>query len=169
MMKTAYVLGAALFPLFAHADVLWGRAVAGASLDEIRQVHPGGEEVAPDDKKKLKSGAVLRYRLSGVQIVGEQFDASFYLLNDKLEQVTLSLVAKKENYDCAYLITSVHEALIAKYGEPIKNQRSQLSSQASWTMGKTSVSTHSMNLANVQSCTVWIFYNQRISESSGNL
>lgn len=168
-MKKIIIATICAIPAICLAEPLWGKVEAGATLAEIRSAYPQGSVIEPTDKDKIKSGAALRYVIKEVPVVGENFQAKFFLMNEKLEQVTLSLVATKSEFECSHTTDAVLEALKAKYGEPVKKSKPTETSDYSWTSGKTTVSLFGMNLPTVQSCTVYIFYNQRIATSSNNL
>jgi len=156
-------------PTLSMAEPLWGNVEAGASLTDIKNSYPDGRVVEPTEGQKIKSGAMMRYRISSVPIVGESFRAEFYLLGGKLEQVTLALEATKNSYECQHTTEAVIEALIAKYGTPVKRDGSTTSTDYSWSIGKTTISLFGMNLPSINSCSLSIFYNQRIAASSDNL
>ncbi|MDP4073192.1 hypothetical protein [Acidovorax sp. A1169] len=169
-MKKPAVLALAL--LASHgvfAEPLWGKVEAGASLETIKRSYPDGTVIEPSAKERTKSGATLQFRIPSIPIVGENFKASFYLLEDRLEQVLLSFTASKTESDCRRLIGEVREALASKYGPAIKTDQSSMSEDASWSAGKTTIELYGLSISTVQSCSVYVTYSQRIAASAGNL
>lgn len=166
----AIVIFSWIFAAGLHAEPLWGKAEAGASLSAIANIYPDGITVDHDQKNRVKSGAILRYQLEGVQIADEKFNSAFFFLEDKLDQVTLSLKTEGQSqFDCDHTTNAVIEGLKSKYGDPLKRETSESSRNFSWSYGKTTVSLFAQNMAIIKYCSIYIFYNQRIAESANNL
>src|SRR5688572_3118734 len=97
------------------AQPLWGGTEYGMSVEQVKIVVP--EAIAPAKSETLRNGAVELLRLEGLEIVGKQFSARFFFLQDKLNQVTLSLARETADFNSVVLtFDSVTEALRAKYG-----------------------------------------------------
>lgn len=133
----------------ALGQTLWRETAAGMSLAEVRRLVP---EAAPPDGKpsSLAGGAVELLRAPSVELVNQQFAASFYFRSDKLTQVTLSLLNPK-TFDSALLtFESLTEALRAKYGPELSRKLSRESmskAEATWMSGRTNIDLFVLSVA----------------------
>lgn len=155
----------------AQADALWGKAESGASASDIGRLFPEGVSVTPTEKQRLDSGAMLRYRIENVEILGKTFGASFYFLEDKLTHVGLTHKSQESAYACEQTAGGVQEALRAKYGPDIKNRRiggPSVSREASWSSGKTTINLL-MLAHDIPSCSIYINYSSRLAEAGSKL
>lgn len=171
MRSVLCILVVAACAATAHADVLWGKAEKGASLEEIARLYPEGSSVIPTDKQKLDNGATLQYSVGNIDIVKKPFVASFYFLDGSLNSVGLKHDSKDQTYVCENTFDRVQEALLSKYGKEIKSSRKGglgLSKSASWVNGKTSISLNMFSFGSPD-CTIFISYSSRLSDDSANL
>lgn len=160
----------AMFPGASSADVLWGKAEAGASETEVATLYPEGVRVDPSPRNALKSGAVLLYKVDGIEIGQDRFTSSFYFLNDKLFQVTLSLRKTDSDTACARAFDEIVAALRSKYGQEVRSQRSGslgLRREVDFSSGKTSARGYVS--ASGGDCSISVFYNQSIGAVADKL
>ena len=171
-MRNILVCFAMMFAVMAaHAEPMWGKAEYGASAAEIAKLFPEGASVTPTEKQRLDSGAMLRFQIENVEILGKSFAASFYFLDDGLKQVVLRHKSQENAHSCELTAGAVQEALRAKYGPDIKSTRSGglgVMRDASWTSGKTTISM-TMFAYNTPSCSIFINYSSRLAEAGSKL
>lgn len=167
-MRWLVLVALAVSPI-AGADTLWGKAVAGASVAEVKAAIPEVTDHEPTPGEKIKSGAKKLLALAPVPVAGKDFTAAFYFGDDKLEQVSLSFQKPGiDPSDCQHTGDSVVEALRAKYGKELTRSVSSQSTSMSWSSGKTSISMFALVTGSLL-CTIHVGYNNRISASAGNL
>lgn len=171
MRKTMLVACAAMTPLLAQAELLWGKAEYGATVASIGQLYPDAVAVEPNEKERMDSGALLRYRISEIEIIGKPFSVSFYFIGDRLANVNLAHKSTESPHVCELTAVNLQEALRAKYGRDIANTRSGglgVIRKASWASGKTTVSM-SMFAFDTPSCHLYVGYGQRLAEAADKL
>lgn len=167
-MRWLVLLALAVSPI-AVADTLWGKAVAGASVAEVKAAIPEATDHEPTPDQKIKSGAKKLLTLTPVPVAGKDFTAEFFFGNDNLEQVSLSFQKPGiDPDDCHHTSNSVVEALRAKYGKELTRDVSSRSASMSWSSGKTSISLFTLVSGSLL-CTVHVSYNNRIGASASNL
>lgn len=169
-MKIALGLLLAAASVPAHSGPIWGKAEAGATLDQIKNLYPYGEEVVPDDQFNIGTGAVLRFKIGGVSVLGDKYDANFYFQNGSLEQVNLVQKRDTPDADCDSRYGSLITALSGKYGSPV-NVKGRIPSaqlaQSTFSSGENIVSTFAQAIND--KCSINIFYKTKKTGSSVNL
>lgn len=154
----------------ATADVLWGKAAAGATLADIKAAYPEGRDVEPSPDRTLKSGAVQRYRLDALEIGSERLDAHFYFLSDQLTQVMLKLEKPVGRDSCGASYTDLQTALRSKYGQEVGSTRSGgLSNhwRSTFVAGKTGIDM--TMFAYDHACTIYVIYSNKVSSTADKL
>lgn len=157
----------------ANADVLWGKAEYGATVEEVATAHPEGSVVPfdPASKAKLKNGAQLGYKINAVEIVGQPFEVGFYYLDGKLNQVNLyHSKPKTPVYACASTYTRIIEGLTSKYGTPLLNKGvNSHMRETSYSAGTLSVTANMFAFDLLDDCTISVAYNKRIAAAADKL
>lgn len=169
----AFIVAASIAALSAEvqADVLWGKAESGASLEDISAIYPDGIRINPTDKQKNNSGASLQYMIKNIDIVKKNFEVGFYFLDGKLSSVGLKHDSKDQTYVCEGTFDGIYEALVSKYGREIKKSRNGglgVSKNASWSIGRTTISLNMFSFGNPD-CAIFLNYSSRLSQESENL
>lgn len=153
-----------------QAEVLWGKAQSGSSVDELKSLYPNGSVVAPDDRQTLRSGAKLGFRIDNVDINGHSFRADFYLKDNSLQQVTLKGELSGEAGLCDAAYSSIHSQLSGKYGAAVSVNGSRPSrgiSQSTFSKDGIVISTYALGAPS--GCSIMIFYKGNSSGSAANL
>lgn len=167
--KYAIGLLAACAAVMSHADVMWGKAAAGDSLEAVKAAHPGGQEVPPDEKNVVaRTGAMLLYKVSGIEINENKYTASFSFINDGLAQVTLNSRPTIGEQQCFSSFRQVVEAMKSKYGEALSvDFSSSVLKTALFQRGNVSARVDAM--AGSKDCALSIYYTTKLSEAAKNL
>lgn len=156
--------------VLAHSGALWGKAESGASVSEVQEKYPNGNIVEPAEGNKLRSGAMLRFKVEGVELNGEQFIANFYFQGDSLEQVALKGDVAANPIRCDALYSSLHALLSGKYGAAVNVSGSMPSrgiAQSTFSAGELAVGTFAMSALN--KCSIFINYREKSSGAAANL
>lgn len=157
----------------ANAEVLWGKAEYGATVEDVAAAHPEGNVVPfdPGSKARLKNGALLGYKITAVEIVGQPFDVGFYYLDGKLTQVNLFHTKPKTTvYACASTYTRIIEGLTSKYGTPLLNKGGgSHMRETSYSAGTLSVTANMFAFDALDDCTISVAYNKRIAAAADKL
>lgn len=156
--------------LSAHAGPLWGKTESRQSLDEVKALYPHGNTLIPNEKQKLRSGAVLQYEVNDIDVGGDSYVAQFYFQPNGLEQVSLVSRSSIDDSGCDAKYAAVKAALSGKYGAPV-DTRGTRPSQA---FSQTTFSKHGMKIglvgsAGVDRCTLHISYISNDFGVAGNL
>lgn len=156
--------------LSAYAGPLWGKAESGQSLDEVKALYPHGNTLVPNEKQKLRSGAVLQYELNDIDVGSDSYVAQFYFQPNGLEQVSLVSRSATDGSGCDAKYAAVKAALSGKYGAPV-DTRGTRPSQA---FSQTSFSNNGLTIglvgsAGVDRCTLHISYISNDFGVAGNL
>ncbi|MGC3984838.1 MAG: hypothetical protein QM777_08970 [Pseudorhodoferax sp.] len=150
----------------ASADVLWGKARAGDSLSDVQAAYPGGRVLPPSEDRTLKTGAVQRYVLPGVDVGSDQFDASFYFKDEALSQVTLKQETPNGLLRCDGKFEELELALRSKYGRELHADRVGKTRDSTFVSGRTAIQ---LNMFAFDGCMILIVYNNRISSTADKL
>jgi hypothetical protein len=125
----------------AIAQPLWDGTSYGMSKEEVLKVVPGARMV--NDGDSLAGGAKELIRTENIKIVNELFNAKFFFLGNKLDQVTLTLRDKVPFHKVLIIFDSLTEALRSKYGAELNNKIDKISllkkADATWMVGKTNI------------------------------
>lgn len=152
------------------ASALWGKAEAGASVEKIKALYPNGQEIAIDENLNIGTGANLRFKISDVDVLTDNYEASFYFQKESLEQVTLRFSKELSESVCDGKYTALVTALSGKYGAPVSAKGRWPSSQlveATFSSGDNIVRTSGFTSSN--KCNLYIFYKSKTRGSSSNL
>jgi hypothetical protein len=124
-----------------YAQTLWHDTAYGMSVDDVKKVVPKAAPPATNPEH-LADGSEELLRLEGIELVNQEFRASFFFKAKRLTQVTLSLQKDHTFDDALRVFNTLTEALRTKYGPEISRQthRGMLNTaQAEWVSGRTNV------------------------------
>lgn len=98
---------------------LWGGARHGMTADQVLAISADIKpKTAPSST--LYSGAEQLLERNGISIAGAEFDAQYFFLDGKLEQITLALDPTGKIFsEAEFVANEVKDALTAKYGPPL--------------------------------------------------
>lgn len=94
-----------------------GGATAGMTPQEVVNSSKGASIIK--NGSTLGTGAVELVRKENYEVVGEEFTKKFYFVNNRLNQVTLSLEEERGFSSTIMVFESLVEALRAKYGKEV--------------------------------------------------
>lgn len=167
--KYAIGLLAACAAVMSHADVMWGKAAAGDSLEAVKAAHPGGQEVPPDEKNVVaRTGAMMLYQLQNVPIGAHKFTASFSFKENSLAQVTLATKFKSNERTCTSEHRGLIDALTTKYGKPISADPQSTMRRTVFQSGATTITAVGLDSPGGE-CWLNIFYTSELAENAKNL
>jgi len=136
------VLSGALFSPPSGAQELWHGAQYGMSTAQVLRVVPDAHAVHSDAQIKARGGwADELLRVEGIDLVTEKFDAHFYFLAGRLQQVTLSQVGLK-GYGADIAYQNLVTALRAKYGRETASKEKggfMTTKSTDWIHGRTNI------------------------------
>lgn len=148
MLRLLAALIAILGATQAFAQPLWQSTVAGMSVEQVQAVVPGAASPR-SSPETLKGGATELLRLDDFDLVGRKFSISFFFVDTRLTQVTISL-EKGQSFSSAMLsFDALVEALRAKYGQELTREakRGVLNvSSATWLSGQTNINLFAMSV-----------------------
>ena len=98
----------------AHATELWQGAEAGDSAQELLAKFENAER--HPDPETLESGATCDVWIEKIEVVGEPFQACFYILNGELVQVMLTLTDEPSARKGQAIFESIFNGLRERYG-----------------------------------------------------
>ena len=154
----------------ANAQVLWGDTNTSMSIDQVQKVQPSASDTF-EKPGKLDNGAVEKLRLKNVEIDGIQYSASFYFLNEKLHQVSLS-ARDVEASSVLHKYRALVEALKSKYGDEIskkyENGRLGITASSMWQSGKTTIRINLFSFSGSPG-SLYIFYNTVLASTADKL
>jgi hypothetical protein len=154
----------------AMAQTLWGGTVYGMSLEQVKAAVPNAK--SPNGKPgTLKGGAQEQLRVEDIEIVNQKFAASFYFLDGKLTQVTLSLSKPRSFEQTLLVFDRLTEALRAKYGQELNRQirRGDLNiAKATWLAGRTNISVVALSVGR-NNASLNIAYQVRVAREGDKL
>jgi hypothetical protein len=155
---------------YAIAQALWDGTYYGMSKQEVLKTVPGARIIYDGDC--LAGGAKELIRAENIKIVNELFNAKFYFINNKLEQVTLTLRNKAPFYKVIIIFDSLTEALRSKYGaeldKKIDNTSILKQARATWMAGKTNINMLAMTVGD-HPAILNINYQIRVSKEAEKL
>ncbi len=125
----------------AHAQILWGSTEYGMSLQQAKNAVVDGVDMVDGDT--LRTGAVEKLRVRGIQLAGHEFHAGLFFRDDRLEQVSLRLSEELATGAANHVTDRLVAALRAKYGQEISKKETGgilLSRDYTWISGKTNIS-----------------------------
>ena len=162
-----FILG--LVGVSSYAETLWGKTSIGDSVEAVKVAYPSGEDIPTNDANIVKkTGAMLLYRISGVEINQDKFTAGFSFINGKLAQVTLGSKLQVAGDQCFSKHRQLVEALKSKYGAPISaDLSSDMMRKALFQSGSVSISAHVFSASN--DCIVDVYYTTTLSDTAKNL
>lgn len=167
VMKVLLVL---VFFSWAAAQTLWGDTVYGMSPEEVVEAVPG--TVPFSDDAKLASGAQALLQLEDIEILGMHFEARFYFLDNKLEQVNLDLKDPEDGASEKYHYEALTTALRARYGpeinSDIKDSSIGIIAETTWLSGDTNINLFLIGIGESPAL-LGITYQTRLSEGAGKL
>lgn len=97
---------------------LWGGALYGMTPQQVKATSAEIVDVE-QGSDSLHNGALKMLERKGVVIANTKFNADYYFLAGRLQQVTLGLGEKKGFSDAEFSGKQIHEALTSKYGAPL--------------------------------------------------
>ena len=116
---------------YAHAQELWQGAQVGMSLEEVQSVHPNA--LTPNEPDTLHNGASENLRSKPFKTGEHTIVASFFFLDEKLSQVTLSVdMDGIENSEVKYIFDNLSDAITLKYGNPINIEETSIGYKSGW-------------------------------------
>ncbi|MFE1574374.1 hypothetical protein ACFIQG_21655 [Comamonas odontotermitis] len=169
MKKIAIGFLLGLLGFTSYAETLWGKTEIGDPLWAVKIAYPSGEDIPPNEANIVKkTGAMLLYRISGVEINQDKFNAGFSFINGKLAQVTLASKLQVTGDQCFYKHSQLIEALKSKYGAPISADLSSgMMRKALFQSGSVSISAHVFAASN--DCRLDVYYTTTLSDAAKNL
>lgn len=105
------------FSSFSFSQELLGGTEVGMTPSEVIRTTSGADLI--NGGSFLANGATELVRNRNYPLVGEDFTQGFYFLNNKLDQVTLTLKRERGFNDTLLVFESLVQALRAKYGGEI--------------------------------------------------
>lgn len=152
------------------AQTLWNGTTYGMSPAKVKSIVPNASK--PEESPgALSGGSIELLRLSGVEIVGHTFNASFYFKDSKLSQVTLSAAEELPFSSRVRTFESLTEALRVKYGKELSSRASGgvlPTMEANWQSGKTNISVLLMGMGDSGSL-LNVNYQVRLAAEAGKL
>jgi hypothetical protein len=152
------------------AQALWNGTTYGMSPAKVKSLVPNASK--PEESPgAISGGSIELLRLSGVEIVGHTFTASFFFKNSKLNQVTLSADEELPFDSRINTFKSLTEALRVKYGKELSTGSSGgvlPTMEANWQSGRTNIAVLVMGMGEGQSI-LNVNYQVRLAAEAGKL
>lgn len=154
----------------AFAQVLWQQYTVGMSYDAVRKAAPAAELV-DNPKAVLKSGAVERLAVPGLEIVGRPFVARFYFLEGKLTDIHVGYRATEPSSEGARVYGNLAEVLRSKYGPELSRDispgRDTWIGTTTWSAGQTTIALFGAFIGG--NSTINVAYGSRLAKEAGKL
>lgn len=171
LRQIAAALAFAAFSPLASAQALWQAYTTGMTVDEVRRVAPEAE-LLPDDPRRVlpTNGAMQKLRLPGIGIVGKQFEADFYFVDDKLTDVHLVHRSKENIAAGRSVFNDLMTALRSKYGSELDRKSSTnigWMGDATWASGGTTINL--IGILYESGAFVQVGYSGRIAKDASKL
>jgi len=93
----------------------WNGTQYEMELNQVKKLFPNG--VTPTNPGTLNNGASILYMLNNYVYLGETFDVSFFFINEKLTQITLSLKSGFSKETGNNIFSKLKENITKNYGE----------------------------------------------------
>lgn len=168
LIKCALALTLAHAPL-AMAQALWGGTKGGMSPAEVQAVRPAAVSVDASKVGPIKGDQGL-LREAPIDVAGMAFAATMYFRDGKLTQVSLNNVDGAPIPDGLDAYNRLVEALVSKYGKPIKSSRSSdLGTSGSDTWISNDLTITSVIFQFGAQPTINVNYSHRAAENAKNL
>lgn len=117
-MKKIACLVALLATTTISAQELWGGAQYGMTEEQVSSTSKGVNPIPNGDH--LANGAIEKLRKGGIEIAQQKFTASYFFLDGKLDQVTLSADKGIAYNQASISADQIKDALTSKYGAPLR-------------------------------------------------
>ena len=160
-----------IFSVSATATELWQGAQSGQSAEEILLAFENARPNPSPDT--LNTGASCDLKIDQLQVARYSFAVCFFLLDGKLDQVTLSLDSDVVGKGGHAVFDRVLEALRSKYGEENDLEKKEGSflttSDANWYLGDLNINLLMLFVGDDGDVSVNINYQTRVSQGAANL
>lgn len=115
--KSLIFIFSLLLSLSASSQTLWGKALAGDSILDIKKKYPAGIDI--DKPVSGTDFLSYRYSLKNININGQNFEA-FFIFSKKygLKSIEIKSTGNFSSDDCRIVKNKTFAALTAKYGQP---------------------------------------------------
>ncbi len=169
-LAAALIIVLGLFVTESQAQALWQKATYGMSVAAAKKAFPNA--IIPPKADSLANSAVEKLRIPDIEISGHKFDAKFYFLGDKLDQVTLEATDRKPFDQMTSRFQQLREVLAAKYGSELSRQSQSgpliYSLESTWLAGRTNITLFLMGLGE-NPAVFSVIYQVRVTKEADKL
>jgi hypothetical protein len=172
LVKIGFMLLISAYGTISSAQDLWKGAQHGMSKEAVQMLFPNAIEVS-DHPQKMKDGALGLLRLQGVNLSQSPFEATFYFIDGKLDEVALDAVGQTSDIKAKLLYEHLNIDLVAKYGSAIGgdhvDNEMMVEEKAEFISGETNIVLLYLTVKGANEPTLTVTYQTRVSEDSKNL
>lgn len=155
----------------AQAVELWRGAESGQSKDQVLSKFSNAK--SNPNPTALSGGASCEVLIKSLEVTSYPFEVCFYFLEDKLKQVTLTLVSGDRGSEGDSIFDRVLEALQSKYGQENNLKRDAGSiatfNSANWYLGSLNINLTMIYVGEDDEVILNVNYQTRVSEGAENL
>lgn len=172
-MKVIALILLMLTSISTRAEVLWGKAELGMTIDQVAAAYP--EATKPTDPDKYLDRGPELLRVNDLVLARNNFTAGFYFIDGRLAAVILRLATGPTMPEATAAYKELSESLSRKYGAPVtvdeKPRAGSMETKTrNWRSGRVGVRLFLMGLIGIEFDPVLsILYDARAAEDADKL